>query len=633
MLRSNSLLNLAVILPLLFFSLSCGGGGSGSGGGSGDGDSRPSLILVPGNVYTRPVPEFGTFDIWSISLNRSGALLLYTSNDGGNNTGLDSVGFLYDADDNEIANNFGTSVSLDFRICQVLQAGEYSLNLAARRADYYMLHAEFDPTITTGGCGIRSFREWSIDNYGIRDIHRSGTTGMGVNVAVVDDGLEIRHKDLAANVQPGHNYLDNSTDPTPIHSEDGHGTSVAGVIGASDNGIGVTGVAANASLYGYNLLVASSDENDADAMTRNSSVIDISSNSWGPPDAGTFSFSSYIWQEAIKEGLRNGSNGAGISYVWAGGNGRTSFDNSNYDGMANFYGVIAVCAVGETRQVASYSEPGANLWVCGPSSSMLSGITTTDLTGERGENAGANDLDYEDADFTNTFGGTSAAAPFVSGVIALMRQANPMLSWRDVKLILAQTSDLDEFANVIPGAAIYNSTSINSGNNYSFHYDFGFGIVNATRAVAAAKSWVPLASPIKEVIFRNQGSRPIPDQVGMSLMDNITVTDSEISFIEYVEVIVTTNHTRDGDLDIILHSPTGKPSELAYNRQCIMQGGNENGTIEEFDDCGMLSHFSFGSALYLGEPNPDGNWTIEIKDQIPSNTGYLEVWHIRFFGH
>ena len=635
MLRSNSLLNLAVILPLLFVLLSCGGGGSSGGSGGGSSDSGSSLRIAPGENRTRQVRGLENFDRWSIHLNRAGTLLLYTTNDVANNIDLDSIAFLYDAANNLIASNFYTGISLDFRICQVLGAGDYYLNVSASGADSYRLHAEFDPTMTTGRCGITEFREWSIDNYGIRDIHRSGITGMGVHVAVVDDGLEIRHKDLAANVQPGHNYVDGSTDPTPEHPDDDHGTSAAGVISASDNGIGATGVAASSFLHGYNLLAAtiSSDENDADAMTRNSSVIDISSNSWGPPDTALFSPAAFIWEMAIEMGLSSGSNGTGISYVWAGGNGRGENDNSNYDGYANFYGVIATCAVGETRQVSSYSEPGANLWVCAPSNSMHSGITTTDRTGSGGSNTGAHDLDYADADFTNTFGGTSAAAPFISGVVALMREVNPMLTWRDVKLILAQTSELDEFADVIPGAAIYNSTSANSGDNYSFHYDFGFGIVNATLAVAAAKSWVPLASPMKAKLFTQTVNRSIPDQVGMSLINNITVTDSNISFIEHVEIIVAINHTYDGDLDIILRSPTGKSSELAHSRECYREMFHENNTLERIDGCGDLSEFRFGSALYLGEPAMDGNWSIEIKDQVSSNTGYLDNWQIRFRGH
>ena len=74
------------------------------------------------------------------------------------------------------------------------------------------------------------------------------------------------------------------------------------------------------------------------------------------------------WETAIETGVTAGFGGKGISYVTAGGSGAEQTDDSNLDGYANHYGVIAVCAVdyGDTRP--AYSEEGANLWVCAPSS-------------------------------------------------------------------------------------------------------------------------------------------------------------------------------------------------------------------------------------------------------------------------
>ncbi|WP_163367104.1 S8 family serine peptidase, partial [Escherichia coli] len=78
------------------------------------------------------------------------------------------------------------------------------------------------------------------------------------------------------------------------------------------------------------------------------------------------------------------------------------------------------------------SNPGASLLVSAPSNGGTKGITTTDLPGSAGYAAGS---------VTTTFGGTSAAAPQVTGTVALMLEANPNLGWRDVRTILAMSAE------------------------------------------------------------------------------------------------------------------------------------------------------------------------------------------------
>lgn len=135
--------------------------------------------------------------------------------------------------------------------------------------------------------------------------------GNGVRIAIVDDGLEIAHEDLVANVIPGasHNYVTGGTDPTPplqpgASAEFSHGTSIAGLAAATGfNGIGVRGVAPEARIVSYNYLRAPTASHEADAMVRGSSNIAVSSNSWGAPDSdGLISLSDANWQQAVTEG-------------------------------------------------------------------------------------------------------------------------------------------------------------------------------------------------------------------------------------------------------------------------------------------------------------------------------------------
>ena len=136
---------------------------------------------------------------------------------------------------------------------------------------------------------------------------------------------------------------------------------------------------------------------------------------------------------AIETGLREGDEGRGISYVFAGGNGSNleSHDNSNLDGYANFYGVTAVCAIDHNDVRSSYSEPGANLWVCAPSSGAdPPDITTTDVGGTFAFFGDAAGSGYWPGLYTDTFGGTSAATPIVSrrGRTDALRQPSPDLA-------------------------------------------------------------------------------------------------------------------------------------------------------------------------------------------------------------
>ena len=153
--------------------------------------------------------------------------------------------------------------------------------------------------------------------------------GEGVRIAVVDDGLEIAHEDLLANVATGlsYNYVTGSTDPTnnPTDTTSGHGTNVAGIVAARDlNGLGVRGVAPRANIVGYNLLQFATSSNEADAMTRNAATVAVNTNSWGAPDGNGHLWPSDLsWQTAIDYGTANGRGGRGIVYTWAAGNGAT----------------------------------------------------------------------------------------------------------------------------------------------------------------------------------------------------------------------------------------------------------------------------------------------------------------------
>ena len=460
----------------------------------------------------------------------------------------------------------------------------------------------------------------------VAPVWAQGVKGQGVVVAVVDDGLEINHEDLVANIEPGKsiNYLSNERaedDPTPLSgSGDYHGTAVAGVIAARDyNEVGGRGAAPRASLVGYNMLQRSTFSNAASAMLSNKDIVSVSNNSWSfaADDTGELVASNALWRNAVLNGTR-ARNGKGISYVFAAGNGgERNVDNSNYDGYVNNRYVLAICSVGNFGKKSSYSEKGANLWVCAPSLGNAGrGITTTDLSGNEGLNPSPDSGDYSNKNYTYRFGGTSSSAPLVSGVIALMLEKNPELGWRDVRMILARSAvkndPTDAGWTISPGEYPYN-----------INHKYGFGTVDAAAAVSMAEGWNILADEETFETLPSELNQIIPDRGNGQVIDHITVNKNYS--VEYVDVIVDIEHADIGDLAITLTSPMGTQSVLSETHDCQNECGIAVQCQSAFD------RWSFGVARHL-EESSQGEWKLSVVDNRSGVRGEIKSWQLKIYG-
>lgn len=479
------------------------------------------------------------------------------------------------------------------------------------------------------------------EDLNVEPVWATNNKGSGIRIAVVDDGLEIAHEDLATNVAANnlsYNYVTSSNDPTnPISDTspgNGHGTAVAGIIAARDsNGLGVSGVAPRANLVGYNYLQSSIASDQADAMTRGIAAVHISSNSWGAgsPRTGNLSPAPTSWRSAIDTGLATGRGGKGTVYVFSAGNGAPQ-DNANYHGLKNSHGTITVAAVNDKGIKSSYSEEGANLWVSSPGGEFCDThtITTTDRTGDRGFNLNATTTDYVNKAYTRCMNGTSAAAPGVSGVVALILAANPALAWRDVKLILAESArqnDQFDAGWFLTGGS----------KKYHFNHKYGFGVANAAAAVALAKTpWVNVAAETTQSTAILTLGTLIPDATsngaggvtpGTSLTSTINVPSGSVANIEFMEITFSAaDHTYMGDLVVTLTSPSGTVSRLAETHPCQDDKGVQLAKCPTFFD-----NWVFGSSAHLGE-SPVGNWTLTVTDWGPGDTGHLQSWGMKFYG-
>ena len=139
---------------------------------------------------------------------------------------------------------------------------------------------------------------------------------------------------------------------------------------------------------------------------------------------------------------------------------------------------------------------------------------------------------------------------------------------------------------------------------YHFNHEYGFGMVDAAAAVELAKEWKNV--PPLESTTEESGSTitRVPDAPASGSPTTVTSTltvDSEIDFIEFVEINASFSHVSFRDLDIELVSPSGQVSKLAESFDTLTDSDDETDFIT------LLGKLRFGSAKHLGE-DPNGQW-------------------------
>lgn len=434
--------------------------------------------------------------------------------------------------------------------------------------------------------------------------------------------------------------------------------------------------------------------------TQFNSSIDIFNNSWGPVDGVDWRTPAAIpgplAQAAIDAGLATGRGCLGSIYVWAAGNGGAFGDNVNYDRYANQIGTIAVGAIDANGKKSTYSEPGAPLLVVAPSSSTFDSngaippeLLTTDIvevdplrdfptqgdTGGYNYHTGSDDPrgnppfppdndpfedpndefyglgytsfgHYSATDAQGGFGGTSSAAPIVSGIIALMLDTNPGLSYRDVQHILVRSTYKNDGGD---------SDWATNRAGFEVNHKYGFGAIDALQAVNNASVW-PGAGPQqvfstgRMTVLRAPTDPPgtigriIPDNSGpiAQLFDfavdcfddvknlNCTLDNNPLpdgydgdSFpdIEWIEVVLETDHEFAGDLDVTLFAPdaNGQPGQF----RSVLATAHNSG--ENYDN------WVFTTARHWGE-SAKGKWRLEIRDRVTGAVGNWISWQMNFYG-
>lgn len=381
---------------------------------------------------------------------------------------------------------------------------------------------------------------------------------------------------------------------------------------------------------------------------------------------------------------------------------------------ASFYS-ITVGAVNSDGKKSSYSTAGSSLWVSAPAgeygTTEPAMVTTDQMSCQRGYSSQADvegfhevngayldSLGVEDfynrvwpfrapgtelnlannpeCNYTNTFNGTSSAAPNVSGVVALIAQANPNLNWREIRHILAHSADqvdLDDKPIVLhvggqhaAQEAVGSSATftahlgwVENAAGYAFNNKYGFGRVNAGKAVELAKSGSVQLPPLVEtewLEFTPQQPLSIPDADAQGIQFSFTIDGTVVAEPLVVEGLqfgfnITnpdllkaleeeiTGTTAASDLAIKVTSPAGTEAILATSRSSL---GAFNGyaTTADFGyayhvDSPMLTNAFYGETAY-------GEWKVTIVDTNRADFGpfinnqqdsQLTKAQMRIFGH
>lgn len=295
-----------------------------------------------------------------------------------------------------------------------------------------------------------------------------------VIVAVVDSGVLLSHPDLNGQLLSGYDFVSDITnaadgdgrdsDPTdpgdkssPSGASSFHGTHVAGTIAAlSNNNLGVAGIASNSKLLPVRAIgrdggntwdivqavrFAAGLENESGTIPAVAAqIINLSLGGDSP---------SNIEQEIYTE-----VSNAGIFVVAAAGNNAT--DSPVYP--AAYSGVIAVSAVRNSGEMATYSSYGSHISLAAPGGDADGQVLST--SGDDSSTTMVHSYAY--------LAGTSMAAPHVSGVIALMKSVNSSLTPND-------------FDNYLKAGLLSDDLGVPGKDDH-----YGYGLINAAKAVVAA---------------------------------------------------------------------------------------------------------------------------------------------------
>ena len=457
------------------------------------------------------------------------------------------------------------------------------------------------------------------------------------------------------------------------------------------NDVGGMGIAPGAKLKGFNAIanptVSTAANLSASLGTGSAAPGPISSDIWiFNQSFGSDSLTPVSMDTVIASTFQNGithlRGGAGALYVKSAGNGFAYFEvaktpagepiyapceaavalgvscqNPNMEEESTIPANIVVGSLNALGIKASYSSAGAAIWVSAPGgewgynetvfgpdpnkdpSTFAPAMVTVDRSdcavgysrsGVKTSTFNQGGLSYlpnPSCNYTNTFNGTSAAAPSLSGAIALLLDARPALTWREVKYILAMTA-----RKVDPNRPAVTTDELQGGQYVaelpwvqnkalrSFHNWYGFGAVDVDEAVKMAAKFTPLGTyQIVDWIASTVPAAAIQDNSIAGATSTIDVPAGPVGAIEGIQIKVNLTHEWASDLAIELTGPGPNGT-----RSILLNIRNGFGAP-------INQEFILSSNAFFGEAAA-GTWTLKVVDGRATKTGTLNGWKIKFYG-
>jgi len=398
------------------------------------------------------------------------------------------------------------------------------------------------------------------------------TRGAGINVAVIDQAIDFRHNDLADNIHPLSFDAQLGTAPSSCNYLGGHGTHVAGTVGAvGDNNLQVVGVAYESKIMGVSHHFYHNSTTSAELASGVSwawqNGADVMNNSWGAP-SNTF-INTAILEDAIMNAMTKGRKGKGTVVVFAAGNSAGS--GVGYPGC--FHDDILVVGAIDTMGLrAGFSSYGkGKVDVMAPGLYILSTLPHND---------------------TAYWKGTSMAAPHVSGVAALILSVNPNLKGQQVRDIIESTAKKIR-------ADAYTYDTVQGRPKGTWHEEMGHGLVDAYEAVLKAKycndcAQISISDSTLNFKYVTKGiTKPLVLNIqGIYLTDDLMVNITGNGFSSTTTTITKEEAMSFGGYDITVNfTPL---AAQAYLGTLTLSGSNISNIVVNLTGIGVTSIFCGG---------------------------------------